>query len=60
MIQIGSFCRRKMLRGYESYGIDYIVGIGGNIRLKQFSSTLINQSEEADELTSDFLHFYPI
>lgn len=49
----GGFCRWKMLRWCESHEVDYIVGIGGNVRLKQFGSTLIEQSEEAYEQTSE-------
>ena len=47
------FCRWKMLRWCESHDIDYIVGIGGNARLKQFASTLIKQSESAYEETKE-------
>ena len=32
------FCRWKMLRWCESHGVEYIVGIGGNKRLKEFGS----------------------
>jgi len=41
------FCRWKMLRWCESHGVDYIVGIGGNARLKQFGAALIEQSHAA-------------
>ena len=47
------FCRWKMLRWCESHGVDYIVGIGGNVRLKKFASTLIEQSEAAYEQTGE-------
>jgi len=43
------FCRWKMLRWCESHGVEYIVGIGGNKRLKQFGAALIEQSENAYE-----------
>ena len=47
------FCRWKMLRWCESHGVEYIVGIGGNKRLKQFGSALIDKSEAAYEQTSE-------
>lgn len=47
------FCRWKMLRWCESNGVKYIVGIGGNKRLKQFGSVLIEQSESAYEQTGE-------
>ena len=36
-----------------SSGVEYIVGIGGNKRLKQFGSKLIDQSETAYEQTQE-------
>jgi len=45
------FCRWKMLRWCESHGVDYVVGIGGNARLKQFGAALIEHSEAAYEQT---------
>lgn len=45
------FCRWKMLRWCDSNDIDYIVGIGGNSRLKTFGSKLIEQAEDAYEQT---------
>ena len=42
-----------MLRWCESYGVDYIVGIGGNVRPKQFGSTLLEQSKETYEQASE-------
>ncbi len=42
-----------MLRWCESYGVDYIVGIAGNTRLKQLASTLINQSEDTYNRTEE-------
>jgi hypothetical protein len=47
------FCRWKMLRWCESHGVEYIVGIGGNARLKQFGSALIEQAQSAYEQTGD-------
>ncbi|MDF7806850.1 IS1380 family transposase [Pontiellaceae bacterium B12219] len=47
------FCRWKMLRWCESHGVDYIVGIGGNARLKQFGARLIEQSKAAYEQTEE-------
>ena len=47
------FCRWKMLRWCESHGVDYIVGIGGNARLKQFGAALIEQSQASYEQTGD-------
>jgi hypothetical protein len=43
------FCRWKMLQWCESHGVEYIVGIGGNKRLKPFGA----ESEEAYEQTSE-------
>jgi len=39
------FCRWKMLRWCDSHDVDYIVGIGGNARLKRFGANLVEQSE---------------
>jgi len=47
------FCRWKMLRWCESHEVEYIVGIGGNARLKQFGSTLIDQAQAAHEQTGE-------
>lgn len=47
------FCRWKMLRWCESHGVDYIVGIGGNVRLKQFGSALIEHAKTAYEQTEE-------
>jgi hypothetical protein len=38
------FCRWKMLRWCESHEVEYIVGIGGNARLKRFGSALIEHT----------------
>ncbi|MDF7824483.1 IS1380 family transposase [Pontiellaceae bacterium B12227] len=47
------FCRWKMLRWCESHGVEYIVGIGGNKRLKQFGCALIDQSEAVYKQTAE-------
>jgi hypothetical protein len=47
------FCRWKMLRWCDSHGVDYIVGIGGNARLKRFGARLIEQAEESFNATGD-------
>jgi len=55
------FCRWKMLRWCDSHRVDYIVGIGGNARLKGFGADHIEQAEktfgeteEKQRLFSDF------
>lgn len=39
------FCRWKMMRWCDSNSVDYIIGIGGNARLKKFGAELIEQAE---------------
>jgi hypothetical protein len=47
------FCRWKMLRWCDSHRVDYIVGVGGNARLKRFGARLIEQAEECFDTTGD-------
>jgi hypothetical protein len=49
----GGFCRWKMLRWCDSHDVDYIVGIGGNARLKRFGADLIEQAETNFGATGD-------
>ena len=47
------FCRWKMLRWCESHKVDYIVGLGGNARLKRLGFALIEQAEADFEQTEE-------
>lgn len=45
------FCRWRMLSWCERHGVDYIVGIAKNPRLKRFSAPFLRAAEQAYEAT---------
>ena len=47
------FCRWRMLRWCERYGVGYIVGIARNPRLNAMAQPLLSQAQEAYEQSGD-------